>query len=69
MTDEEKDTENEIDVVLMKGLTLIFISCKNGQVDDDELYKLESVTNRFGGLYAKKVLIATYLGKKTKSME
>jgi len=69
LTDEEKDTENEIDVVLMKGLTPIFISCKNGQVDDDELYKLESVTNRFGGLYAKKVLIATYLGKKTKSME
>lgn len=69
ITDEEKDTENEIDVVLMKGLTPIFISCKNGQVDDDELYKLESVTNRFGGLYAKKVLIATYLGKKTKSME
>lgn len=69
LTDEEKDTENEIDVVLMKGLTPIFISCKNGQVDDDELYKLESVTNRFGGLYAKKVLIATYLGKKAKSME
>lgn len=69
LTDEEKDTENEIDVVLMKGLTPIFISCKNGQVDDDELYKLESVTNRFGGLYAKKVLIATYLGKKTKSMK
>ena len=69
LIDEEKDTENEIDVVLMKGLTPIFISCKNGQVDDDELYKLESVTNRFGGLYAKKVLIATYLGKKTKSME
>jgi len=67
--DEEKDTENEIDVVLMKGMTPIFISCKNGHVDDDELYKLETVTNRFGGMYAKKVLIATYLGKKTKSME
>lgn len=69
ITDDEKDTENEIDVVLMKGLIPIFISCKNGHVNDDELYKLETVTNRFGGLYAKKVLIATYLGKKTKSME
>lgn len=65
VTDKEKDTENEIDVILMKGLTPIFISCKNGQVDDDELYKLETVTSRFGGLYAKKVLIATYLGKKS----
>ena len=69
ITDGEKDTENEIDVVLMKGLTPIFISCKNGYVDDDELYKLETVANRFGGLYAKKVLIATYLGKRTKSAE
>lgn len=65
--DEEKDTENEIDVVLMKGLIPIFISCKNGNVGDDELYKLETVANRFGGPYAKKVLIATYLGKKTQS--
>ena len=65
--DEDKDTENEIDVVLMKGLTPIFISCKNGNVGDDELYKLETVANRFGGPYVKKVLIATYLGKNTQS--
>ncbi len=65
--DEEKDTENEIDVILMKGLIPIFISCKNGNVGDDELYKLETVANRFGGPYAKKVLIATYLGRKTQS--
>lgn len=68
-TDKEKDTENEIDVVLMKGMTPVFISCKNGQVGEDELYKLDAVANRFGGLYVKKVLIATYLGKKGKSME
>ena len=67
--DEEKDTENEIDVVLMQGLRPVFISCKNGQVDDDELYKLDAVTNRFGGRYAKKVLVATYLGKNGRSME
>ena len=59
----EKDTTNEIDVVLMKGLVPIFISCKNGIVNDDELYKLNTVTQRFGGKYAKKVLIATHLGK------
>ena len=65
----EKDTENEIDVILMKGITPLFISCKNGKVDDDELYKLEAVTNRFGGEFAKKYLIATYLNKKKDSME
>lgn len=67
--DEKKDTENEIDVVLMKGMTPIFISCKNGQVGMDELYKLETVTNRYGGVHAKKRLIATYLGKKSQSIE
>lgn len=67
--DTTKDTENEIDVVLMKGLVPVFVSCKNGFVEDDELYKLEAVTNRFGGRYAKKVLLATYLGKKAKSLD
>lgn len=57
------DTENEIDVILMHGLVPIFISCKNGAVEDDELYKLSTVSERFGGTYAKKVLVATTLGK------
>jgi hypothetical protein len=68
-TDDEKDTENEIDVLLMRGLVPVFISCKNGAIFEDELYKLETVASRFGGVYAKKVLIATYLGKNPKSME
>ncbi len=67
--DKEKDTENEIDVILMKGLCPVFISCKNGSVEDDELYKLSSVADRFGGTYVKKVLIATYVGKQADSME
>ena len=66
---DAKDTENEIDILLMKGLMPIFVSCKNGSIDDDELYKLDSVTSRFGGKYAKKVLLATYLGKGRKSMD
>lgn len=63
ISDEEKDTENEIDVVLMKGLVPIFISCKNGYVDENELYKLNTVAEKFGGPYAQKVLVATYFGK------
>ena len=53
----------------MKGMVPVFISCKNGQVGDDELYKLDAVANRFGSRHVKKVLIATYLGKKAQSME
>lgn len=58
------DTENEIDVMLMRGVTPVFVSCKNGAVTTEELYKLNSVAERFGGKYAKKVLVATTLGKK-----
>lgn len=55
------DTKNEIDVLLMHDMIPVFISCKNGEVKVDELYKLNTVAERFGGKYAKKVLIATAL--------
>ena len=56
---DEKDVKNEVDVVAMSGLIPAFISCKNGGVEVDELYKLNTVATRFGGKYAKKILIAT----------
>ena len=61
------DTENEIDVVLMHGVVPVFISCKNGAVGDEELYKLNTVAHRFGNKYVKKVLVATTLGKHANS--
>lgn len=63
-----KDTNNEIDAVLMRGLAPVFISCKNGGVEDDELYKLDAVADRFGGEYVRKVLVATYLNKSEDSL-
>lgn len=54
-------TENEIDVMAMRGVTPIFISCKNGKFESEELYKLSSVAGRFGVKYAKKILVATDL--------
>lgn len=63
--DEKKeeiyDTENEVDVMLMHHIVPVFISCKNGDFDADELYKLNTVAERFGGNYAKKVLVTTCL--------
>lgn len=58
---ESVDVENEIDVMMTKGAVPVFISCKNGQIDVNELYKLNTVAQRFGGDYAKKVLVATAL--------
>ena len=56
-----KDTTNDIDVILMRGLIPTFVSCKNGKIGEEELYKLNTVAEKFGGKYAKKMLIATKL--------
>ena len=62
-SEEECDTINEIDVFLMHNMIPIFISCKNGDVTSDELYKIQTVAERFGGKYAKKVLITSALNQ------
>lgn len=55
------DVENEIDVLAIHGLTPVFISCKNGRIETEELYKLQTVARRFGGGSAKMALVATRL--------
>lgn len=57
------DTKNEIDCILMKNLVPVFISCKCGDIEEVELYKLDAVARRFGGKFAKKVLVSTHYGK------
>lgn len=62
---KNKDTRNEIDVLMMHGMIPVFVSCKNGGIDNEELYKLNTVSQYFGGRYAMKVLVAPalrYLG-------
>ncbi len=61
------ETRNEMDVILTRGLTPLFISCKNGDIGDEELYKLHTVATRFGGPHARKMLIATNLDRKSKA--
>ncbi len=53
------ETRNEIDVLLTRDMAPLFISCKNGDIDDEELYKLYTVATRFGGPSARKMLIVT----------
>lgn len=59
----EYRTINEIDILAMRGCIPLFISCKNGSFDVEELYKLDAVAERFGSHYAKRILIATELDK------
>ena len=58
---EAVETKNEIDVMLMRGVVPVFVSCKNGAVKMDELYKLDTVAQRFGGRYARKALVVSKL--------
>ncbi len=60
-----KDTENEVDLILMKGIVPVFVSCKNGNVEEEELYKLDTVAKRFGGPYARRLLIITTGGNQS----
>ncbi len=55
------DTQNELDIVAMRDAVPVFISCKNGEVHKEALYELDTVAKKFGGKYAKKVLISTYV--------
>lgn len=61
--DYKTDIENEIDVILIKGMVPVFISCKNGLISVDELYKLSVVSEKFGGKFVKKVLVASEIEK------
>lgn len=67
LTQQIPDTSNEIDVIATRGLVSLFISCKNGEIGEEELYKLNTVASRFGGKYARKMLVATDLERKSPS--
>ena len=58
------DVLNEIDVLTISGNVPTFISCKGGKLGSHQtlhaLYELETVTRRFGGKYAKKVLVTAW---------
>ena len=57
------DVLNEIDVLSLNGYIPKFISCKSGILNSKTvlraLYELDVVAGRFGGKYAKKVLVTT----------
>ena len=55
------DVQNEIDVLKLEGNIPTFISCKSGNLNATQtlraLYELQTIADRFGGKYAKKVLV------------
>jgi len=67
--DDPCDTRNEVDLIFMRGLIPVFVSCKNGQVHKEDLYELYSVGEKFGGEYAKKLLLCTYISNDSQKKE
>lgn len=55
------NTCNEVDVMLTVGITPVFISCKNGICNKEALYELQTLAEHFGGRFARKILVATYI--------
>lgn len=60
-TEPGRDVLNEIDVLSLKGKVVTFISCKTGKMGPQQalhaLYELQTVADRFGDKYSKKVLV------------
>ena len=61
------DTHNELDIVMMRDVVPVFVSCKNGEVHKEALYELDTVARKFGGKHAKKVLLSTFVAFNEKS--
>ena len=56
MHPNEQDTVNEIDVVMTRGLSPLFVSCKSAKPDTRDLYEIWYLAKRFGGRRAKAVI-------------
>lgn len=55
--DAENTIENEVDVIATAGLTQLFISCKSGRPDWDDLSEIVTLARRFGSQCALPVLV------------
>jgi len=54
---ERHNVHNEVDVMLMRGVCPVFISCKNGDFGLEELFMLRAIAERFGGKHPTAVLV------------
>lgn len=52
-----KDTKNQIDILLNLGTSLLFVECKSGQINADDLNKMKAIKNLYGGIGSKTLLV------------
>ena len=58
-SEDYRDPINEIDVILVKGIKPVFISCKTSVPSVFDLYEIKSLTEKFGGSIAKAALVTS----------
>ena len=54
---DQKD-KNEIDIVLNTGKNLIFIECKTGEVNQNDINKIKTVSELYGGISSRSILVS-----------
>lgn len=59
INEEIYNVQNEIDVVLTKGIHPIFISCKSGKPTAKDLGELHTLVEKFGGEHARGIIATT----------
>ncbi|MCD8193394.1 MAG: DUF1887 family CARF protein [Tannerellaceae bacterium] len=52
--------KNEIDILINNGQKLIFIECKSGTVTQNDVYKVDSIREIYGGDISKAILASYY---------
>ena len=57
---------NEIDVMAVQGIQPVFISCKTCEVHTDALNELAILRDRFGGKFARAILVTSGMTGKTR---
>ncbi len=52
--------KNEIDILINNGQKLLFIECKSGRVNQNDVYKVDSIREIYGGDISKAILASYY---------
>ncbi len=55
-----QSSKNEIDILVKIGNTLLFIECKSGTFDQNNIYKLASICKTYGSYKSKGVIVSFY---------
>lgn len=57
--DDKRGTTNEIDLVAVKGISPLFLSCKTGVPSSLAVNEINTLKNQFGGRYARAALVTS----------